>query len=347
MITAEPPPPMNAGSVNLYTKEYYELTKRALKPGGIVSQWIPLHSQTETNVYQSFRTFYESFPYVMAWYPVRSHLILIGSNQPININFQNVAERLQNPVINKIMRDIEFGTPYSFLGSIWFLKNELKRLSSGESIISDNNPSLEFFLEDPRAMSEDGVNRIIESRSSFEDAYEKITQSSYFLSKDQKATFKKHWDSRLSRAYARKSFILGLMSVDPNESIAHYRKAISHDVFHKKAHYNLGNALLKKGNTNEAISHYKTDIKLNPDFAQAHNNLGNALLKKGNTSEAIVHYKRAIEIKPDHADAHNNLGVALMNKGNTSEAIVHYKRAIEIKPDHASAHDNLKLAQSK
>ena len=61
VITAEPPPPNSAGSVNLYTKEYYELTKRALKPGGIVSQWIPFHSQSETHVYQNFRTFYESF----------------------------------------------------------------------------------------------------------------------------------------------------------------------------------------------------------------------------------------------------------------------------------------------
>ena len=102
VITAEPPPPISAGSVNLYTREYYELTKRVLKPGGIVSQWIPLGSQTETHVYQSFRTFLESFPYAMAWYPVRRHLILIGSNQPINIDFQDIEERLQNPVIQKL-----------------------------------------------------------------------------------------------------------------------------------------------------------------------------------------------------------------------------------------------------
>ena len=87
VITAEPPPPSSAGSVNLYTREYYELTKRALKPGGIVSQWIPLHSQAETHIYEHFRTFLESFPYVMAWYPVRKELILIGSNQPINLEF--------------------------------------------------------------------------------------------------------------------------------------------------------------------------------------------------------------------------------------------------------------------
>ena len=103
VITVEPPPPMNAGSVNLYTREYYELTKQSFENQvGIVSQWIPLHSQSETHVYQNFRTFLESFPYAMAWYPAHKELILIGSNQPINIDFQNIQERLQNPVIQKL-----------------------------------------------------------------------------------------------------------------------------------------------------------------------------------------------------------------------------------------------------
>jgi spermidine synthase len=384
VITAEPPPPMNAGSVNLYTSEYYELTKRALKPGGIVSQWIPLHSQSEANVYQNFRTFIESFPYAMAWYPVSLEIILIGSNQPININFQDIEQRLENPVIQKIMSDIDFVTPYSFLGSIWYLKNQLKRLSLGQRIISDNNPSLEFFLGDPRRISDDGIDRIIESRSSFEDTFETISQSSYFLSKAQKDTLKKHWDSRLKVHYAEAYFNTGnvlmskgntneaishyktaielkpdyalahnnlgvtLMSKgNTNEAISHYKTAIELKPDFAQAHNNLGNALMNKGNTNEAISHYKTAIELKPDLAQAHYSLGNALMNKGNTNEAISHYKTVIELKPDYADAHNNLGVALMNKGKLAEAISHYNRAIELKPDYADAHDNLKIAQSK
>jgi tetratricopeptide (TPR) repeat protein len=299
--------------VNLYTREYYELTKRALKPGGIVSQWIPLHSQAETHVYQHFRTFLDSFTYAMAWYPVRNELILIGSDQPINIDFNSIEQRLQNPVINKIMSDIDFGTAYSLLGSIWFLKNELEQLSSSESIISDNNPWLEFFLGDARQIAEDGRKRIIESRSSFEEVYEKITQSSYFLAKAQKVTFKKYWDNRLNNEYA-------------------------------KIHYSHGNALFTDGMIEEAISHYKMAVKLNPDFAAAHNNLGNALLKKGNTSEAISHFKMAIKLNSDLAAAHYNLGAALVKIGNTSEAILSYNKAIEIKPDFAAAQKNLETA---
>jgi len=347
VITAEPPPPINAGSVNLYTREYYELTKRALKPGGIVSQWIPLHSQAETHVYQNFRTFYESFPYVMAWYPVRKELILIGSDQPINIEFHSIEERLQNPVIKKIMRDIDFPNPFSFLGSIWFLKKELKNLGSGQHVISDNNPSLEFYLNLPKGISIDGIEKIVTNRASFEDVWEKITQSSYFLSKAQKVTFKKHWDSRLKADHAEADYIRGIALVAEGkneEAISHYKMAIKLNPDFALAHNNLGNALLAEQKTEEAISHYKMAIKIKPDYAKAYSNLGNALSTERKIEEAISHYKMAIKLNPDFADAYNNLGGALFNAKMTEEAIDYFKEAIRIRPGFSAAQKNLEAA---
>ncbi|MEO2043295.1 MAG: fused MFS/spermidine synthase, partial [Nitrospinaceae bacterium] len=335
VITAEPPPPINAGSVNLYTREYYELTKRALKPGGIVSQWIPLHSQTETHIYEHFRTFLESFPYAMAWYPVRKELILIGSDRPIDINFSQIERHFENPVINKIMHDIDFPNPFSFLGSIWFLKKELKNLGSGQHVISDNNPSLEFYLNSyTKEISGDDIEKIMIKRASFEDVWGKITKPSLVTASGDicgiggtctgstisdmvftKDAFKKHWDSR--------------------------RKAD-----HAEADYNLGNALLNKGRTSEAISHYKMAIKLNPDFALAHYSLGIVLVAEGKNEEAISHYKMAIGLKPDFALAHYNLGNALSAERKIEEAIPHYKMAIKLNPDFALAHNNLGNALS-
>jgi tetratricopeptide (TPR) repeat protein len=280
----------------------------------------------------------------MAWYPVSKELILIGSNQPINLEFQGIEQRLQNPVINKIMSDIEFDTPYSFLGSIWFLKNELKRMSSGERIISDNNPSLEFFLDDPRSISEDEINKIVESRSSFEDVWGEITQSSYFPSKTQKVTFKKHWDNRLKADNAETNFIRGteLQGNGKNsEAIDHYKMAIKIKPDYALAHNNLGIALVAEGKIEEAISHFKMAIKIKPNFAEAYSNLGSALSAEGKIEEAISHYKMAIKIKPNFAKAHYNLGIDLVAERKIEEAISHFKMAIKIKPDYAAAYNNL------
>jgi tetratricopeptide (TPR) repeat protein len=360
VITAEPPPPINAGSVNLYTREYYELTKRALNPGGIVSQWIPLHSQNETHAYQSFRTFLESFPYAMAWYPAHKELILIGSNQPIDIDFQDIEQRLQDPVIKKIMSDIDFDTPYSFLGSIWFLKKELKKLGFGQRIISDNNPTLEYFLSNAKEESglpEDGTTVAVKPspsitmiRSSFKDVWEQITQSSYFLSKAQEVTFKKYWHSRINSDYAEVHYNLGgalIKKGKASEAISHYKTAIKFKPDYSNAHYNLGALLQQEGNISEAISHYKTAIELRLDNYHVHNNLAVALQQEGIISEAISHYKMAIELKPGYVDTHNDLGVALINKGNTNEAIYEFKMAIKLKPEYARTYNNLGSALLK
>ena len=42
VITLEPPPPQDAGIVNLYTEEFYALAKQRMRPGAVLAQWAPL-----------------------------------------------------------------------------------------------------------------------------------------------------------------------------------------------------------------------------------------------------------------------------------------------------------------
>ncbi len=43
IITSDPIHPWVKGSATLYSKEYFELVKQHLNPGGIVTQWVPLY----------------------------------------------------------------------------------------------------------------------------------------------------------------------------------------------------------------------------------------------------------------------------------------------------------------
>lgn len=69
VITLDPPPPLQAaGSSLLYSKEFYQLAKRRLRPGGILQQWVPATSAMDTaDVAAIARSIRDSFRYVRAF----------------------------------------------------------------------------------------------------------------------------------------------------------------------------------------------------------------------------------------------------------------------------------------
>lgn len=63
VITLDPPPPTSAAGVSLlYTREFYDLVKLRLAPGGILQQWTMANDRV--NVIAMAKALRESFPYV-------------------------------------------------------------------------------------------------------------------------------------------------------------------------------------------------------------------------------------------------------------------------------------------
>jgi Flp pilus assembly protein TadD len=91
----------------------------------------------------------------------------------------------------------------------------------------------------------------------------------------------------------------------------------------------------------EAITHFQKALQIKPDNAEAHYNLGNALLRKGSVDEAIIHFQKALQIKPNNAEARYTLGNVLLQKGSVAEAIVHYQKALQTKPNYLEVQNNL------
>ncbi|MFQ5716487.1 MAG: fused MFS/spermidine synthase, partial [Nitrospinales bacterium] len=174
VITAEPPPPRTAFTVNLYTREYYALAKKRIRPGGIVAQWIPLHSQSEKEIYRHFRTFLSVFPYALAWMPAPKEILIIGSDRPIALDFQKIKKRMDEPQVRRALGDIEIHNVYSFLANILFFKDQIEKLSAGRPVISDNRPSIEFYLEFPGVIGTAGLEKIIFNRAPFDEVADRI-----------------------------------------------------------------------------------------------------------------------------------------------------------------------------
>jgi len=89
VIEADALRPTSAYSGNLYSREYFELLRSRLKPGGYAVTWCP----TE----RIRNTFREVFRYTLN----TDQLMLIGSNAPIQIDWDTVYKRAAHPFTSR------------------------------------------------------------------------------------------------------------------------------------------------------------------------------------------------------------------------------------------------------
>ncbi|MFV2073973.1 MAG: fused MFS/spermidine synthase, partial [Thermoanaerobaculales bacterium] len=62
--------PLFAGNSTLYTREYFEMCREHLNPGGVVSMWLPLYSLDRGSYLRILRAFHEVFPRTAVWYDI-------------------------------------------------------------------------------------------------------------------------------------------------------------------------------------------------------------------------------------------------------------------------------------
>jgi len=168
LISSDPTHPI-LGSANLYSREYFELCKIHLNAGGMVSQYLPLHKLRPVDFQGIIKTFYSVFPEATVWLG-HTHAILIGSTEPLNIDF---SEWEQN--ISKTGRDPVFYTnPYHLAACLMLNKRQVTGID--KTINTDNRSYLEFFSY--ACFDTDNLNRNIsflsESRADINEVFTNI-----------------------------------------------------------------------------------------------------------------------------------------------------------------------------
>jgi spermidine synthase len=80
IISGEPPPPKVAGSVNLYTEEFFSLMKSRLKEGGIATFWLPIYQLKVEESKAILRAFHNAFDNASVWASADRDWIMMGIN---------------------------------------------------------------------------------------------------------------------------------------------------------------------------------------------------------------------------------------------------------------------------
>jgi spermidine synthase len=78
IISGEPPPLKIAGSVNLYTEEFFSLMNSRLKEGGIATFWLPINQLKVDEAKAILRAFHNAFPNASVWASADEQWIMMG-----------------------------------------------------------------------------------------------------------------------------------------------------------------------------------------------------------------------------------------------------------------------------
>ena len=151
VITSDPIHPWVKGAATLYTREYFELCKQRLNPGGVVTQWVPLYESSLDVVKSEIATFCEAFPSGTVWsndiggegYDV----VLLGQVGPMQIDVDGLQQRLDRPdhsAVVQSLKDVGFGSAVDLLATYAGQGADLQPWLKGAEINRDRNLRLQY-----------------------------------------------------------------------------------------------------------------------------------------------------------------------------------------------------------
>jgi tetratricopeptide (TPR) repeat protein len=121
-----------------------------------------------------------------------------------------------------------------------------------------------------------------------------------------------------------------------DESIASAQRAVELAPRLAAAHENLANGLLNV-NFEEAIRHYRVALEASPGDAELHNRLGIALRLSGRVDAGEASIRKALELAPDSAAALAALAEVQADRGDFEAAESQFKQALARQPDLSEA----------
>lgn len=144
VIVSQPSNPWQSGNSNLFTEDFYKLAGKRLKQGGVFCQWIGLYDITTENLKIAARTFLNTFPKVLV-FRSQANLILVGSQEPLPIDYQQMLERFENPAISQLFELVQLETPAKLIASQYLFNEQTLAKFAGAGILNtDDRPILEF-----------------------------------------------------------------------------------------------------------------------------------------------------------------------------------------------------------
>jgi spermidine synthase len=150
-ITSDPLDPWVKGAAMLYTQEFFEMAKRRLNPGGVVTLFVQLYESNTEAVKSEIATFLNVFPHGTVWSNTNEgqgyDLVLMAQMDPQTINVDAIQAKLDSPEYAEVansLREIGMNSAVDLFSTYAGRKSDLAPWLKDASLNRDRNLRLQY-----------------------------------------------------------------------------------------------------------------------------------------------------------------------------------------------------------
>jgi len=151
VIISEPSNPWMTVASNLFTREFFELGRQRLKPGGVFAQWLQIYGMQPSDLRALARTFASVFPNLLVFNTIPdADIVLLGSEKPLQFDQQKLQQRMSDLDIALDLGRVRVRSVPDLLTYFIMGTAELHAFAGEGELNTDDNALIEFHA--PRSL---------------------------------------------------------------------------------------------------------------------------------------------------------------------------------------------------
>jgi len=315
--------PKHAGNGNLYTREFYELSRRVLKPGGVFVQWLPYHQVDNASLKMIARTFQDVYPHATMWLNrFKGYTLLLGTLEPLQIDVSRLDAHFRTPAVQRDLAEVHVGTPWQFLESFAMRSDTVRRYAVGSARLNTyDHPYVEFYGLSWR----DPVDENLAELAHFADDVTPLLAFADASPAEQQSIPGRVAVQRRIARYITRGYLANWRR-QLQDGTREYRKALKLDPHDDGIKFALGVAAVHKRDALAALERRPDDIK-------SLSKLGYIAWNEGDYDEAVRRFRQVLALDAQQASAYVHLGVSYAAQENFAASIAAYRKAQDLRAD--------------
>jgi len=331
--------PGTTGSSALYTYDYFKQCSEKLKPGGMLSCWVPLDLQLEDLqlIIKSFQAVMHNSSLWLCNNSLNKHALLLGTQSELRIDFQRVKQLVERPDIASDLAVINIHSVYDFLDCFVVNDSGLRKIGGDVPFNTDDKPRLEFgaaIKRDVDVCLMNVLRQISENHSPILPCL--VASGDANENEKVRATLQQYF---AGTGHALQG-LLGILQGDPDIMDQEFKMALEANPQDRDVQSCLDEIKDEIKNLEQALTHTPTGAALRSRLAKRYQ-----LLRQ--YRQAIEQYRMYCDLEPRDARTWNNLGFCYQQAKQFENAVGAFNIAIKYDAKLLSAYVNLAAAHEQ